>query len=329
MEYFVPLCIYNDCLIRICEIMFFIEIILLGILAILPQLGPLIYSYIPNNKSLRVQILNKSVFVFSYARIKFFVGGIIINDPRMTNEESVMEFVHKIQDYLPLTLKISKSSSQAHLYIYLFDFNTKINFVNNFDERVETTTKIFETLFTPRNIHILTGMELIEAFRSDFGIINFIEDNHWYISNKNKYSSMIEMITLNHDDNWKPCIHILNCLIELGLEVNLSFKFIMDNQLINSVGQIRISGDREESIIGGLNILRKGGILLQKHLNNLNYGINDFNHEIAENALQLVPYTTQEINLRNFANHVLFCLQNTSNSRNKPFNVPNFGKIHI
>ncbi len=306
----------------------FLKLFLLGISAILPQLGPLIYSYIPNNKSLRVQILNKSVFVFSYARIKFFIGGIIINDPRMINEENVMEFVHKIQDYLPLTLKISKSSSQTHLYIYLFDFNTKINFTNNFDERVETATNIFENLFTPRNIHIMTGMELIEAFRSDFGIINFIEDNHWYISNKNKYSSMIEMIILNHDDNWKPCIHILNCLLELGLEVNLSFKFIMGTQLINSAGQIRISGARNESIIGGLNILRKGGILLHKHLNNPTYEINDFNHEIAESALQLVPYTAQENNLRNFANHVLFCLQNASNSRNKPFNVPNFGKIH-
>ena len=305
----------------------FLKLFLLGISAILPQLGPLIYSYIPHNKSLRVQILNKSVFVFSYARIKFFVGGIIINDPRMINEESIMEFAHKIKDYLPLTLKISKSSSQVHLYIYLFDFNTKINFTNNFDKRVDTTTKIFENLFTPRNIHIMTGMELIEAFRSDFGIINFIEDNHWYISNKNKYSSMIELISLNHDDNWMPCIHILNCLLELGLEVNLSFKFIMGTQLINSAGQIRISGDHNESIIGGLNILRKGGMLSHKHLNNQNDEINDFNHEIAESALQLVPYTAQEINLRNFANHVLFCLQNASNSRNRPFFVPHFGKI--
>lgn len=296
-------------------------IVLIGILALIPQLGYFIFNYISNKGLVRVQILEKSLYVLSRERRRVFVGGIIVHEPRTIHEESAMEFVQKILEYLPLTFKLVKNCDYSYIYVYTFTSQAKPNMKSYFDEKIQETANILETLFTPRKIQIMTGGELYKEMQNEYGkILDTGEDA--YIITRKTVASIFELPKFYQRENWKQRIFLLNCLLELGLEISLSFTIRMKNTHVYSAGQIRINGNTKEVLMEGIKILKKGGSLLLASSTSQKCEKKDINSELADSALQIVPYLEQEINLKNFAILMQFCVQNGYKMRKNFFSVP-------
>lgn len=296
-------------------------IVLIGILTLIPQLGYFIYNYLSRKGLVRAQILEKSLYILSHKRGRIFIGGIIVHEPRTIHEESSWEFVQKILEYLPLTFKLVKSFDHSCIYVYNFTSKAKTNKKSYFDEKIQKTANILETLFTPRKIQIMTGRELYKEMQNEYGkILDTGEEA--YIFTRKTVASIFELPKYYQRENWKQRIYLLNCLLELGLDISISYTIRMKNTHVYSAGQIRINGNTKEALIEGIKILKKGGSLLLARSTIQKYEKKDLNRELVESALQIVPYLEQEINLKNFASLMHFCVQNAFKTRKNSFSAP-------
>ncbi|MFQ6124303.1 MAG: hypothetical protein ACE5R6_06810 [Candidatus Heimdallarchaeota archaeon] len=296
-------------------------IVLIGILALFPQLGYFIFNYISKKGLVRAQILEKSLYILSRERRRIFIGGIIVYEPCTIHEESALEFVHKILEYLPLTFKLVKSCDHSCIYVYTFIYQAKTNMKSYFDEKIHKIANILETLFTPRKIQIMTGGELYKKMQNEYGEILDTEEETCIITRKS-FASIFELIKLYQRENWKQRIFLLNCLLELGLDISLLFTIRMKNTHVYSTGQIRINGNTKEALMEGIKILKKGGSSLLASSTSQKREKKDLSHELVDSALQIVPYLGQEINLKNFASLIQFCVQNASKMKKKFFSAP-------
>jgi len=290
------------------------EIILLICLSLIPQLGLSMHNYLPKKRPIRAQILNKSLYVL-HGRQKLFLGGITVHKPLTISNESAMEFVHKIQEYLPLTLKLVKNCEQTRIHIYPFKTNAKLNLRNKFDTRVQKISNVFETQFTPRKIQIITGRELFEMLREEYRKIHFIEADESQICGENIHSRIFELGRIAQEDSWNRSLYLLNCIIELGLEVSLAFSIKMTNTHLYSTAQIQISGNKKEIMKEGINILKKGGPFLLASTKDVGFEKSTLNNNLIEYSLQTIPFHERETSLRNIAFLIQFFVQNASNKQ--------------
>lgn len=288
------------------------EIILLISLSLIPQLGLSLYNYLPKKRFTRAQILNKSLYVFLHGKQKLFLGGIIVHEPRTISDESALEFLHQINEYLPLTLKLVKNCDQTCIYIYPFDKHAKLKLRNKFDARVQKIANIFETQFTPRKIQIITGRELFEMLREEYRKIHFLEVDESHKYGERSHSQVFELGRISHGGRWNRSLNLLNCILELGLEVSLAFRIKIKNTHLYSSAQIQISGTKEESLREGIKIIKKGGPLLLASTKEIEYGKSKLNNKFIESSLQILPFPEKETNLRNIAFLIQFFVQNAS-----------------
>ena len=270
------------------------------------------HNYLPKKKPIRAQILNKSVYVCLYGRQKHFLGGIIVHEPLTISDESALEFLHQIQEYLPLTLKLVKNCDQTRIYIYPFETRAKLNLRNKFDARVQKIANIFETQFTPRKIQITTGRELFEMLRDEYRKINFLEVDESYTGGEKSHSRVFELGQITQGGSWNRSLFLLNCILELGLEVSLAFRIKRKNTQLYSTGQIQISGNKKEIMKEGIKILKKGGPLLLASTKDVEFEKSNANNKLIESSLQILPFPEQKISLRNIALLIQFLVQNAS-----------------
>ncbi|MHA2096108.1 MAG: hypothetical protein ACW98F_15920 [Candidatus Hodarchaeales archaeon] len=288
------------------------EIILIFSLSLIPQLGLSLYNYFPKKRLIRAQILNESLYVFLHGRQKLFLGGIIVHEPRTISDESAVEFLHQIQEYLPLTLKLVKNCDQTCIFIYPFDKPAKLKLRSIFDSRIQKIANIFETQFTPRKIQIITGRELIEMLRDEYRKIHFLEVDESHIHGERSHSRVFELGRISHGGSWNRSLNLLNCILELGLEVSLAFSIKIKNTHLYSSAHIQISSTEEESLREGIKIIKKGGPLLLTSTKEIEFENSELNNKLSETSLQILPFPEQETNLRNIAFLIQFFVQNAS-----------------
>ena len=305
------------------------DMILISILAIIPQLGYFIYSHISKKRPIRGQIFEESLYILSRERERIFIGGIIAHEPQTIHEESTLEFAHKILEFIPFTLNLVKGCNQTRIYMFPFASKVKTKMKNNFNKRIQKVANILETLFTPRKIQIMTGTELYEKMRDEYGRIPDTGEKDIHIYTRKVVSSIFELGPLDQRENWKKRLFLLNCLLELGLEISLSFTIRRKKTHIYSAGQIRLSGSNKKNVIEGVKILKKGGSLLLVSSTSQKHEKKELHREMTESALQIVPYLERKISLRNLARLIQFWVQNASKTWKHSFSAPEISNMTL
>ncbi len=283
-------------------------LIKIGILCVLPHLGYSIYEFKRNRHLLRGQIFDYSLNINYKGRTA--IAGININDPHTINDESSIEFAHKIFDYLPLTITLEKNNSQAALFIYPFATGSKSSKIDLFEVKVQDIVGIIESVFTPKRVHKLSGIEIHEKLDDSRGILTTTGEYPVYQTNNN-FSQIYTLSPLCWDNKQDQFRFLLKSIIELGVNIILFFTIYPNNFQHSIVGQICISDPKKEQVMNAVNMLNKGGQLLHMSPLKLNHQYKS-NRIMMQNIRPIEPNPVQIISLINFANLFKFCIQNIS-----------------
>jgi len=283
-------------------------------LCFLPHLGYSIYEFKRNRHVIRGQIFENSLNVNYKGRTA--IAGININDPQTINDESSIEFAHKVLDYLPLTITLEKNSSQAALFIYPFATDSNSSKTDLFEVKVQDIVSIIESVFTPKRVHKLSGREIHEKMDDSSGILTTTGEYPVFQTNNN-FTQIYTLSPLCWENKQDKFRFLLKSIIELGVNINLSFTIYPNNFQYSLMGQIRISDPKKEQVVNAVNILKKGGQLIHESPLKFNKQYKT-NRIMIQNIIPIEPNPAQFIPLIDFANLIGFCIHNAS-TQTKPY----------